>query len=78
MQNLEEISWQCVQQSKEIDNKIFHLWVLKFDNKCNALLKLLHQIHAGFSSKNLTVYSATSAELYYKCFPLISPKILYT
>jgi hypothetical protein len=50
----------------------------QFDNKCNAVLKLLHQIDAGFSSKNLTVYSATSAGLYYKCFPLISsPKTLY-
>jgi len=28
MQNLEERSWQCVQQNKEIDDKIFHLWVL--------------------------------------------------
>jgi len=50
----------------------------QFHNKCNPLLKLLHQIDAGFSSRNLTVYSETSAELYYKCFPLISPKTLYT
>jgi len=50
----------------------------QFDNKCNASLKLLHQTDAGISSRNLTVYSATSAELYYKCFPLISPTTLYT
>ena len=51
----------------------------QFDNKCNAVLILLCLTDAGFTSINLTVYSAISAELFCKWFPLISsPKTLYT